>query len=412
MKAELIAVGTELLMGEITNTDSQYLAEELSMLGVSVYHQSVVGDNKERLKAEIEQALGRSDMVITSGGLGPTPDDLTKETLAECMGEELVLHEESLESMKKYFKEINRKMTDNNVKQAMLPKHCIVLPNSCGTAPGCIIEKDDKIVIMLPGPPVELKEMFSKSVLPYLRKKSDNMIYSKTYRIFGMGESSVAQKLDDLMTHNQNPTVAPYAKTGEVHVRVAASCKTETEGKRLIETVKERIYEAAGEYIYSDDGKDLFQTTVGMLMDKNITISAAESCTGGMFAETLTDIPGVSAIFKESFVTYSNEAKYKYLGVSMDTLNKYGAVSDQTAEEMAQGVIEKTGADIGVGITGIAGPDGGTEEKPVGLVYVGVCAFGKTKVKKLMLNGSRARIRTLTVMHAFDMVRRIVLNKK
>ncbi len=396
-------------MGEITNTDAQYLAEQLSALGINVYHQSVVGDNKKRLSEEIKRALERSDIVITSGGLGPTPDDLTKETLAECMGEKLVLHEESLKRMKDYFRSIGRAMTENNVKQAMLPEHCIVLKNTCGTAPGCIIEKDGKAALMLPGPPVELKAMFEGEALEYLRKKSDKLIYSRIYRIFGMGESAVAQNLADLMRESTNPTVAPYAKTGEVHLRVAASCDDEAEGERLIDSVKGRIYEAAGEYIYSDDGKDLYDTTAELLLRQGLTISAAESCTGGLFAKTLTDIAGISEVFKESFVTYSNEAKMKYLGVSAETLDKHGAVSAETAAEMAEGLKQNTGADIAVGITGIAGPGGGTEEKPVGLVYVGLAAFGRTEVKKLTLNGSRARIRTLAVMNTFDMIRRAVL---
>ncbi len=406
MKAELISVGTELLLGEITNTDAKFLAEELSRIGISVYHQCVVGDNRERLAAAVNEAVSRSDIVITSGGLGPTPDDLTKEVVCECMGERLILHEESLVRMREYFAKTNRRMPDNNIKQAMLPENGTVLKNNNGTAPGAIIEKNGKIAVMLPGPPRELEPMYYESVKPYLEARSDTKFHTRVYRIFGKGESAVAEELADLMESSKNPTVAPYAKTGEVHIRAAASGKSDSECERLIETVADRIKSAGGDCLYSDDGKNLYETVVQRLIEKKITVAAAESCTGGLIAKTITDIAGASEIFGVGIVTYSNAAKEKYLGVKHETLEKYGAVSEQTAYEMAVGIRETSGADIGCAVTGIAGPGGGSKEKPVGLVYAAAADKNGVEVKKLLLNGDRSKIRTLTVMNVFDMIRR------
>lgn len=409
MNAELISVGTELLLGEILNTDAQFLSEQLSEIGINVYHQTVVGDNHDRLYNAVMSALERSDIVIASGGLGPTPDDITKEVLAECMEEKLVLHEESLADITEYFNKIGHTMVENNKKQAYLPENCIVLKNNNGTAPGCIIEKNGKIVVMLPGPPKELKPMYLESVKPYLQGKSDTLLYSKVLQIIGIGESAVAQKLEDMMNNMTNPTVAPYAKDVGVRLRITASCKNETEGKLLIAPVEEKIREILGICVYGEGEETLPEATAKMLVERKMTISSAESCTGGMFAQMLTDIAGVSSIFNESVVTYANEAKMEYLGVRKDTLDKYGAVSEQTAYEMAEGICRNTGADVGVGITGIAGPDGGSEQKPVGLVYVGVCINGKVTVKRLTLAGNRQKVRYSACINAYDMVRRGIL---
>lgn len=407
MNAELLSVGTELLLGEILNTDAKFLAEELSCLGISVYYQTVVGDNKKRLFDAVEQALSRADIVIASGGLGPTPDDLTKEVIAECMGESLVLHEPSLEAIRAYYKRVKREMPESNIKQAMMPAHGIVLPNHNGTAPGCIIEKNGKIAVMLPGPPSELKAMFQESVRPYFLEKSDCILHSRTLKVFGIGESKVGELLSDLM-EAKNPTVAPYAETAGVRLRLTAQCKTPEEGEAMLLPVEKTIMDRIGEYVYSTEDISLAESTIRELVARHMTISAAESCTGGMFAKTITDLPGVSAIFNESFVTYANAAKMKYLGVTAETLDRYGAVSAQTAREMAIGVCKNTGADIGVGITGIAGPDGGTPEKPVGLVYAGVCVRGEVEVKELNLSGSRDKIRKSACIYVWDMVRRAV----
>lgn len=409
MNAEIISVGTELLLGEILNTDAHFLAKELSEIGIDVYHQTVVGDNHDRLYNAVKTALDRSDIVIASGGLGPTPDDITKEVLAECMDEELVLDEKSLNDIQEYFRKIGRKMVESNKKQAYLPENCIIMKNNHGTAPGCIIDKNGKIVIMLPGPPSELKPMYYESVKPYLKSKSEKMLYSKVLQIIGAGESSVAEKLKDMMENMTNPTVAPYAKDVGVRLRITAKCSSEEQGKELIAPVEKQIRDILGDCVYAEGDISVPEIAVKMLMDRNMTISAAESCTGGMFAQMLTEISGVSKIFNESFVTYANTAKMKYLGVEEDIIEKYGVVSEEVARQMAVGVCEKTGADVGIGITGIAGPDGGTPDKPVGLVYVGICVNSNVEVKKLTLTGNRHKIRYAVCIYAYDAIRKALL---
>ena len=405
MNAELLSVGTEILLGEILNTDAQFLSQGLSKLGIDTFYETVVGDNKERLKDALELSLSRADIVIASGGLGPTPDDLTKEVIAEVMGEKLVLHEESLKRMKEYFKKSNREMPESNKKQAMMPENSIILENNCGTAPGCIIEKDGKIVIMLPGPPNELTAMYEESVEPYLLKLTEQKLFTKTFHIFGIGESKVAEMFSDLMEKGTNPSVAPYAKTSEVHLRLAIKAKDESEAKELMSETENRIKGELGDYIYSEDGKNLNEALVNILKENNHKISVAESCTGGLLAKLITDVSGASQVFLESYVTYSNEAKQKILGVSGDTLKNYGAVSEQTAREMAEGVKKISGADIGVGITGVAGPKC-SEKKPVGLVYIAISTDDETEVIKLNLTGNRDRIRYVTCLNVFDRIRR------
>lgn len=409
MNAEIISVGTELLLGEILNTDAQFLAEELSQLGIDVYCQTVVGDNRKRLSESIKSALERSDIIITSGGLGPTPDDLTKEVLSECMGEELVMDEESLEYIQNYFKEIGHKMSDNNKKQAMMPKNAVIMKNNNGTAPGAIIEKNGKTAIMLPGPPNELQPMFKESVLPYLKDKSEYILYSRVLQIFGIGEAMLASKLEDMMNKYENPTVAPYAKTAGVRLRITAKCKSEDEGKKLIEPVEKEIKDILGDVVFGYGEESIQEVLVKFLAEKQLHISAAESCTGGTFTGMITDVAGASGVLNESVVTYANSAKMKYLGVKEETLEKHGAVSEETAYEMAEGIRKASGADIGVGITGIAGPDGGSKEKPVGLVYVGVSSKNGTEVKRLTLKGNREKVRYQACINALDMARRAVL---
>ena len=404
MIAELISVGTELLLGEILNTDAMFLASELSKIGIDVYHQSVVGDNRERLERCVKEAMDRSDIVIASGGLGPTPDDLTKEVLAACAGEKLVLHEESLVRIQRYFAEIKRPMPENNVKQAMMPENGIILDNHNGTAPGCIIEKNGKILIMLPGPPNELTLMYEESVKPYLMKKMQMPLFTKTYHLCGIGEAQAAMDLEELMESSKNPTVAPYAKTGEVHIRVAVKAHSEAEAKKRMAPVCEEIQKKLGQYIYSEDGSSMAQTIVRLLKEQGKTISFAESCTGGLAAKMITDVSGASEVFEESYVTYSNRVKTKLLGVREETLKTLGAVSRETAVQMAEGVKKTAGASIGVGITGIAGPGGGTREKPVGLVYAAVATQDGTESIRLDLNGTRDKIRQSTVMKVFHAV--------
>lgn len=408
MVAELISVGTEILLGEILNTDAKFLATELSELGIDVYHQVVVGDNENRLSEAVKQALERSDIVIASGGLGPTPDDITKEVIADVLDEKLVLHEDSLKRMEDYFARINRVMVKSNIKQAMMPENnSIVLPNSCGTAPGCIIEKNGKIVIILPGPPSELEAMFRLSVKPYLEEKAGSKLYTKTLHIFGIGESAVAERFSELMEKGVNPSVAPYAKTGEVHLRIAHKAKSQKEADAVLSSTTEYIKSQIGEFVYSQDGKSLNEKVVELLIKNKKTISCAESCTGGLLAKMITDVSGASDVINESYITYANASKERILGVEHDEIEKFGVVSADVAKQMAKGVRRISGSDIGVGITGIAGPGGATDKKPVGLVYVAVSTDDKTEVKELRLNGDRQRVRYVTCLNAFDMIRKL-----
>lgn len=403
MNGEIIAVGTELLLGNIVNTNAQFLSEELSNLGINVFFQTVVGDNRERLEKVIQEALMRADLLILTGGLGPTDDDLTKETVAHLLGLEMYLHEESKEVIESYLK---KKVSESNLKQAYIPKGAIVLKNDHGTAPGIIIENDEKVVVLLPGPPKEMAPMFTEKVKPYLKKRSPFVMRSQILRLFGIGESSVGDAVKDLM-QNENPTVAPYAKDNETILRITSKAETEEQADRLNKEMIEEIDSRLGEYIYSHDDIQLKTVCAKKLIERNLTIAAAESCTAGLFTSTLAELPGISSVLKESIVTYSNEAKEKYLGVKRETLEKYGAVSAQTAKEMAEGIKNIAGCDIGVSITGLAGPDGGTEEKPVGLVYIGLATEKETKTFELkLISKERNKIRHAAVMNALSIVNR------
>lgn len=411
MKAEIISVGTELLLGEILNTDARYLALALSELGIDTYYQSVVGDNKQRLTEVLENAMRRSEVIITSGGLGPTQDDITKEVISECVHRELEQDDESLERMREYLNEKGVPFDESNIKQALLPKGAKILPNDCGTAPGCIIEENRKIIVMLPGPPVELEYMFEHYVKPYFIKKSNSIFYSENLKIFGMSEARVSHLLDKFINEYENPTVAPYAQMPGVRLRLTAKCNTTEEGKAMLLPIKKEIKSILGEVIYSDKGETLPQVVINQLAEKKMTISAAESCTGGLFAKMITDVSGSSAVLCESYVTYANEAKEKILGVSRKTLIEHGAVSPETAEEMALGLYRVSGSDVCVCFTGIAGPGGGTKEKPVGLVYVGLNFCGKCEVYRFNMAGDRDRVRTNVCMEVFDTIRKKLNNK-
>jgi nicotinamide-nucleotide amidase len=407
MKAEILCVGTELLLGDIVNTNAQYLSRRLADLGISVYHQSVVGDNVERLKKEFEEAFTRSDLVITTGGLGPTPDDLTKETGAEYFNKKMVLDEIALAKLKSHFsKSGNSELKGNNIKQAYFPEGSTILPNDHGTAPGCIIEENNKILIVLPGPPREMKPMFEDSVVPFLKKYSEGILKSKVLRICGIGEGIMAEQISDIIDSSTNPTVAPYAKEWEVTLRITAKANTEATASKLILPIETKIRERLGENIYGEDETSLEEVIAQILMSNNFTISTAESCTGGLIAAKLVDYPGISYVFMEGAVTYSNEAKMNRLNVKKETLEKFGAVSEETAKEMAEGIAKTSGTNIGLSTTGIAGPGGGTSEKPVGLVYIGLYINGIVKVKKLELSGNRDRIRRRTTITALDWLRR------
>lgn len=409
MKAEILAVGTELLMGQIVNTNAQYISSKLPNVGVGVYYHSVVGDNPDRLEESLRLALQRCDVVIMTGGLGPTQDDLTKETVAQVFGKKLVVHSDSLEDIKKYFNKLGRQMTLNNEKQAYMPEDCIILKNNNGTAPGCIIENGGKVVVLLPGPPSEMKPMFNDYVMPYFRNKSTYSIESKFLRVFGIGESAMETQIIDLINGQTNPTIATYAKEGEVTLRVSAKIQAGENAELVMQPVIDEIKKRAGDCLYSDADQTLDVVVGNLLLKKNITISTAESCTGGLISEMLTNISGISKVFIGGAVTYSNESKVEFLGVKEQTLQKYGAVSHETASEMAQGIRNRLKTDIGVSITGIAGPDGGTLDKPVGLVYIGIAYENGTITKELRLLGNRKKIRTITALHVFDMIRRHVL---
>ncbi|MGN1098390.1 MAG: competence/damage-inducible protein A [Clostridia bacterium] len=410
LTAEVIAVGTELLMGQIVNTNAQFISEKLAELGVSVLYQTVVGDNPERLRAVVEQGKSRSDILVFTGGLGPTDDDLTKETIASVFGKTLELHEPSLEIMKKYVAGWDKNMPANNIKQAYLPKDGIVIPNHNGTAPGCIMEDGSKAAILLPGPPSEMKPMFEETVMPYLRSKSEYSLYSRVLRIFGIGESAAALQIDDMIKNQTNPTIAPYAKEAEVTFRITAMAKNEEEAEEILRPTVERMYREFGDHIYAEgDDASMVSTVVELLRQKGKTLATAESCTGGMIGRQITSVPGASQVYGFGFITYANEAKEKLLGVKRETLAAHGAVSPETAREMAEGARRVSGADIAVAVTGIAGPDGGTPEKPVGLVYVGISSESGTRAVKLNLSGNRERIRIRTCLHALDLVRRELL---
>lgn len=410
MTVEIIAVGTEILLGNIVNTNAAYLAEKCAGLGLSCYHQDVVGDNEERLCETIRTALSRADILLLSGGLGPTQDDLTKEAAAKVMGKSLYLHEESKEAIRAFFEKRGLEITDNNWKQAMVPEGCIVVENPNGTAPGIIMAENGKHVILMPGPPNELVPMFETSIMPYLSKLQSCVIFSQTVKICGVGESKLETMIRDLIEKQTNPTVATYAKTGEVHLRVTARAEDEKEAKKLVKPMVKELKGRFGSSIYTtDDTVTLEKAVVDLLLANHLTICTVESCTGGLLAARLINVPGVSEVFKAGYITYSNKAKRRLLGVKKTLLLKHGAVSEQVAKEMARGAALASKADVTVSITGIAGPDGGTEEKPVGLVYMGCSVCGRVTVKKCQFSGSRGKIRENAVSAALSLMRECIL---
>lgn len=408
MNCEIVCVGTELLLGDIVNTNAAHLAHQLADMGINVYYQSVVGDNPERLKNALSTAFGRADMVITTGGLGPTKDDLTKETAAHLMDAQLMLHEPSLTHIETIFTQSGRDVTESIKKQAYLPQGCIPLHNTTGTAPGFILEKNGKVLIMLPGPPREMTAMFETGVRPYLTNDTENKLFSSHVRIMGIGESDVADKVSDLLD-GENPTVAPYAKNTETELRVTASAPDLKAADKLILPVIEEIKKRLGRFVYGVDVASIEERVFNLLQSSGRTVALAESCTGGLIAKRLTDIAGASEVFGFGAVTYSNEMKANVLGIDPALIEKHGAVSEEVAAEMAKGIKSLSKASVGLGITGIAGPSGGSEEKPVGLVYVGLYDGEKTFVNEFKL-GSKTRgrdmIRLFASSRALDMLRR------
>ena len=410
MRSAVFSVGTEILFGQIVNTNTVYLSQKLNQMGIDVLYHETVGDNPGRVKEVLARLLTEVDLVITTGGLRPTQDDLTKEMAAEVMGVELKIHEESLEKIRSYFVKTGRAMTENNIKQAMLPaSDGFILPNDAGTAPGCVFEKNGKIVVCLPGPPREMQKMFEDSVVPYLHSLTNEVIYSDMVRVFGPGESQLETMLEDLITGQTDPTLATYAKEGECSVRITSKRGTLEEARAAVEEMAEKVTAILGDTIFSYHDEDLKDVVAKKLMERGITISCAESCTGGLFASTLIGVEGISSVFERGIVTYSNRAKVEELGVKEETLQRFGAVSEETAREMTAGLKKKTGSRVCVSVTGIAGPDGGTPEKPVGLVYICVDFDGKVECKEVRVRPvSRNWIRNYTMLMMMDMVRRAI----
>ncbi len=406
--AELIAVGTELLLGNIANTDAQMLSQGLSTLGINVYYHTVVGDNPQRLRAAVETAKGRADIILTTGGLGPTCDDLTKNVLAECFGRRLVFHAPSAKRIEDYFRTLHptRPMTENNYQQAMLPEGCTVLDNDWGTAPGVAFEADGVRVIMLPGPPRECRAMFTHRVIPYLKGLSEGVIASRTLKLFGIGESAMEAQLREKMNAMTNPTLAPYAKEGECELRVTAKAATQEEARALIDPVEADLKAHFGPLVYGADVPSLEAAAFALLKERGLTLGTAESCTGGLAAKRFTDLPGASAVFRGGVVSYATEVKHTVLGVPQDLLEQYGAVSEPVCRAMAEGARRALGCDLALSFTGVAGPDPDERGNPVGLVFIGLAASDGTWVRQVHLTRGRERIRHIAASHGFDLLRR------
>lgn len=407
MKTAILSVGTELLFGQITNTNTVYLSQQMNMLGFDVMYHYTVGDNPKRVEDMMNLAFKDCDLILTTGGLGPTQDDLTKEVACKVLDDELVLMDDVLDEIVKYFKTLGREMTENNKKQAIMPSRATVFHNDAGTAPGFALEKEGKYIICMPGPPREMTRMFQKNVMPFLKEMSKSAICYRMIRFFGIGESSLETELMDLIDEQTDPTLATYAKEGECSLRIASKRDTEEEAKEAVNEMLEKVKEKVGKYIFSCDDEELVQVVCDKLTSKNLTLSSAESCTGGMFASAVTDVPGISKSFERGIVTYSNEAKISELGVSRETLDRYGAVSEEVALEMVEGLKKVSGSDVCISVTGVAGPDGGTEEKPVGLVYIGFIHGDKKICKKIqMRNVNRKWNRHYALLCMLDIINR------
>lgn len=410
IRAELIMIGTELLLGQTVDTNAAYIAERLAAHGINVYFKATVGDNWTRMAGVLAQALTRADVVITSGGLGPTEDDLTREVVAAVLRRPLAEDPQALSSIEGWFARSRRPMPASNRKQALIPAGARIVPNARGTAPGFIVEHGQQTVVCLPGVPYEMQPMLDDVVLPYLRERYRlaDALFSRVLKFYGIGESALEERLRDLLSMT-NPTIAPYAGMAEVKIRLTARAQTAAEAERLIAPVQQEIVGRVGEYMYGTDD-DTLESVAGMALRRaGWTVALAESCTGGLIAKRLTDIPGSSDYFAGGVVAYSNEAKVRILGVSQATLAEHGAVSAPVAEEMARGAAERFGATLAVSVTGIAGPGGGSEAKPVGLVYIGCALNGDVKSYRFQFSGSRERVRTLTSQAALDLIRRSAL---
>lgn len=405
--AELIAVGTELLLGNIANTDAQMISQGLSQLGINVYYHTVVGDNPQRVRQAVDIARGRADILITTGGLGPTCDDLTKVAVAQAFGKELVYHEPSAQRIRERFAQRGTPVTENNFQQAMVPEGCTVLDNDWGTAPGVAFQADGTHVLMLPGPPRECEMMFRHRALPYLQQLADGVIASRTVKTFGIGESAAEALLRDLMNALHNPTLAPYAKPTGTELRITAHAPTREEALRLIAPVEEQVKAILGDKVIGVDVDSLEEVCFALLKDRGLTVGTAESCTGGLLAKLLTDLPGSSAVFRGGVVSYTNGVKAGLLGVPQDLLDRYGAVSPQVAEAMARGAKASLGCDIALSTTGVAGPDADDRGNPIGLVYLGLAWGDQCQVTEFRAGPvERERVRRQAAQTALDLLRR------
>lgn len=414
MKAEIVATGTELLLGETLNTSAHFLTGKLSSLGIEVDYHTTVGDNPERLEQVLRQAIERTDLLVTTGGLGPTVDDLTKELVAKVLDIKMELDPSSLEQIKQFFGRRKAPMPLNNEKQAYFPKNSKILPNPIGTAPGAIIEKNGKTVIILPGPPFEMTPMFDTYVWPELQKNIDpnaERMNERVLKVFGMGESAIEEVLADLM-RLPNLSMSLLAKRAEMHIRLVArsSRKTSVEAEEVLNRAEREIRQRLGNKVFGRDQETMIGIVGQLLKNQQLTIATAESCTGGLLGAALTQEPGSSGFYLGGVVSYSNSLKQGLLGVSEESLIKYGAVSEQVAKEMAIGIRVKAGSDLAISTTGIAGPDGGNDQKPVGLVYVGLATPKGVQVEKIQLYGERESVRQLTVQAALNKVRVHMLN--
>lgn len=399
MIAEIIAVGNEVVMGHTVNTNASMIAKQIQTIGIMPSYHSAVCDDKEAIKEALGTALNRAEVIFITGGLGPTKDDLTKEVVCEALGMPLHMREDVLQKLEAYFNEIEKPMCKNNEKQAAFPKEAYLLENDHGTAPGCILEKEKHFIVLLPGPPKEMIPMLINYVIPYFKNQMDTYYKTIDIKLFGIGESNMAEKIAHLLGEFEWGVVAPYIGNYEVIVRVTAKGITEEAASQRAEAVKKEICSCLEEYVIGYNEDKLEESVLALLRKEKYTVATVESCTGGMVAAQLVNCSGISACFKEGIVTYSNEAKMKYVDVKEETLKAYGAVSKETALEMAQGIRKKTGADIGLSTTGIAGPGGGTPTKPVGLVYIGLAIKEKTYTYELHLHGTRQTIRENTVKH-------------
>ncbi len=409
MNCAILSIGTELLFGSTIDTNANYLSQQLNVLGFNVLYHFTVGDNPGRLEEAIRYLRDKTDIIITTGGLGPTEDDITRDVVGKVYNKKLMFDEEAMLEIEGYFKKTNRTMANNNKKQAYLPENSIKFNNNCGTAPGFAIEDNGKIVVSMPGPPREMKSMWQNRVCDYLAKFSSEKYFSRTIRFFGIGESLLEQRLMSLIHGQTDPTFATYAKEGQCTLRVTSKDKDYKKAEKRVENAIIKINDLVGEYIYSYKDEELVEVVGGKLKEKRLTISAAESCTAGMFVSQLGSVSGISSCLKQSFVTYSNEVKIGLLGVKKDTIDKFTEVSYETALEMAQGLRRITKSDICISVTGYAGPDGGTVEHPVGTVFIGLVYGDMEKVIKLRINNNgRQTIRIYSVLAMLDLINKSI----